>query len=108
MRLFGVLIAVVSGLLLMGALAMDTSVPTATGKRVHNIGLMRGQENAVMLGIGGLVVAALFIALGGKKSGTSDPEKQCPHCAERIKLAAKVCRFCGKDVPAEENSQVVL
>jgi hypothetical protein len=25
-------------------------------------------------------------------------EKVCPHCAETIKAAAKVCRFCGKDV----------
>lgn len=22
----------------------------------------------------------------------------CPHCAERIKQAAKVCRYCGRDV----------
>jgi hypothetical protein len=27
-------------------------------------------------------------------------ERTCPHCAETIKLAAKVCRFCGRDVPA--------
>ncbi|MBO0722539.1 MAG: hypothetical protein J2P41_17070, partial [Blastocatellia bacterium] len=24
--------------------------------------------------------------------------KPCPHCAEKIKEAAKVCRFCGRDV----------
>jgi hypothetical protein len=24
--------------------------------------------------------------------------KVCPHCAERIKRAAKVCRYCGRDV----------
>src|SRR5688500_9973957 len=24
--------------------------------------------------------------------------KVCPHCAERIKVAAKVCRYCGRDV----------
>lgn len=25
-------------------------------------------------------------------------EQACPHCAETIKRAAKVCRFCGRDV----------
>lgn len=24
-----------------------------------------------------------------------DPEKVCPKCAERVKAAAEVCRFCG-------------
>lgn len=26
-------------------------------------------------------------------------ERTCPHCAEKIKSEAKVCRFCGRDVP---------
>jgi len=25
--------------------------------------------------------------------------RACPHCAEEIKAEAKVCRFCGRDVP---------
>ena len=27
-----------------------------------------------------------------------EEERECPHCAERIKARAKVCRFCGRDV----------
>lgn len=29
----------------------------------------------------------------------NDQVKVCPYCAETIKAAAVVCRFCGRDVP---------
>jgi energy-coupling factor transporter transmembrane protein EcfT len=29
----------------------------------------------------------------------SNGKPRCPHCAERIHKEAKVCRFCGRDIP---------
>jgi len=31
---------------------------------------------------------------------SSEPSRTCPFCAEDIKLAAIVCKHCGKDIPS--------
>lgn len=33
--------------------------------------------------------------------------KKCPFCAEVIKAEAKVCRYCGKDLPIEEAKSIL-
>lgn len=34
----------------------------------------------------------------------SGQDRRCPFCAEVVKREAKVCRFCGKDLPESESS----
>ena len=41
-------------------------------------------------------------AASGRAAG--EPTRVCPYCAETIKAQAKVCRFCGRDVPPVKTS----
>ena len=44
-------------------------------------------------------VAALSIPSGGPGAGAEERvERDCPYCAERILLKAKVCKHCGRNV----------
>jgi len=36
---------------------------------------------------------------GRTAAGPEEPTRNCPFCAETIKAQAKVCRFCGRNVP---------
>src|SRR3990172_704514 len=40
------------------------------------------------------------------QAGADDgPTKVCPFCAESVKLAAKVCRFCGRELPLQAGRE---
>lgn len=40
-----------------------------------------------------------LLAEGTGQASSSGPTRDCPFCAETIKAAARVCRFCGRDLP---------
>ena len=47
-------------------------------------------------GFVGLIFAAIYFL--AKYLNASGGGKICPHCAERFQKAAKVCRYCQRDV----------
>lgn len=48
----------------------------------------------------GIASPLLFFVTGIFSSQESEGQKVCPFCAERIKAAAKVCRYCHRDLVA--------
>jgi len=65
-------------------------------------------HNAVAWWIYGSLL--FIIALPHSLLLDSAPEtgrRQCPFCAELIKAEAKVCRYCGRDIPAVQPSDAL-
>ncbi len=50
-----------------------------------------------------LVWAVSSEAIDDDVDDASEDEKECPFCAEIIKLKAKVCRFCNRDLPIRKS-----
>lgn len=100
MRKFGIIAIVVGIILTISALGMDVSVATGMGGRVNNLGLMADRQNYTILGGLIVIVGVLMAIFGGKSQGSavSKDERQCPFCAEMIKMQAIKCKHCGSDV----------
>lgn len=121
MKNLGITILLVGFAGLIFTMTMDTSIETASGGRVNNIGLISDKQNFLMLfGVWSLIGAVLCAV--GKSAATivtttsiatdnasprSKDEKLCPFCAESIKAAAVVCRFCQRDLPVIAESKPI-
>lgn len=109
MREFGVVLLTlgICGTFYFAAM-FDTSVETPAtsfmdqtigGDRVNNLGLMADRQNGIIISLGVAVIGTLMMLLSPKTSASAG-DRKCPYCAELIKVDAKVCRFCNRDVIA--------
>jgi len=109
MKTSGFVALVISAILMLIGLFMDTTVSTEFGS-VHNIGLMNEKQNILIFGGLLSIISVLLIGLAKleqiKLSSIAQPpvahgERKCPFCAELIKADAVICRFCQRDLPTE-------
>lgn len=99
MRGLGITVLVLGLFAIIGALAMDVSVSSGTG-RVNNIGLIAQQQNYITVGGLMLLLGALLTIFGRRREPVVESGKDCracPICAETIKVAALKCKHCGSD-----------
>lgn len=87
MKNAGLLIVVISILLLILALFMDTSVQTASGDRVNNMGLMNDQQNYITIscavGLSGLILFLFGIL---NNSNAELAYTVCAQCDVQVEL----------------------
>lgn len=109
MRGLGITVLVLGVFAIIGALAMDVSVSTGTG-RVNNIGLIADQQNYITIGGLMLLVGAVMTIAGRRREpvvAVGKDSRACPMCAETIKVAAVKCKHCGSDVSDSSTPSTV-
>ena len=93
------IVGVIVGTLVIFAVAYQLVAPDPNNADLQ----MRGDGGVLnpmvpILSVAGGVVAIVGnIAAATITRPASELSKQCPRCAEKIKVAAVVCRFCGHE-----------
>lgn len=84
----------------VGSGAFSVYIPRMT---VNNLGLMDQRRNHLMMSgvavIAGIALFGFGSVSRAESPTTNEDHRVCPYCAEQIKSAAKVCRFCQRELP---------
>lgn len=115
MKTLGLLILIGGVCLGIFALSMDTTVKVnypmgnsfGLPERVNNIGLMNDKQNYLIFsGILSVLGAIMYFYAKSRAKKTQQLDngfKQCPQCAEKVPIAAKICRYCNSNFYQESN-----
>lgn len=118
MKSLGIFLIVIGSIWAIIAFNMDTSISTGLGSidsnyglptRVNNLGLMAERQNHLILSGLTVVIGILLFGFGSIANNSSNSignKIACPFCAEQINVEAKFCRFCQKELPANEDMAV--
>lgn len=125
MRKIGIVLVIVGMLWAIIAFNMSTSVDTGgetfgAGQysievpkmRVNNLGLMEDRRNHLMFAGLTILVGVMLLGFGTVSESRNSPAlvttgtRTCPYCAELVKSAALICRFCNKDLPPASIASV--
>ena len=108
MKTISIILIIAGGSLALYSLTMDTSVavnyPNGNSfgfpDRVNNMGLMNDKQNYLMFSGVLLVIGTILFFIDNKKIKQEDVEanfKTCPRCIEKVRIEAKICRYCNFD-----------
>lgn len=114
MKVTGIILLAIGVIAFFVGVSMDTTIATGFGgQRVHNIGLMNDRQNAIIVAGVLAVIGAIFVGFSKKSQPASENATDnssvriCPYCAETVKAAATICRFCQKELPPSAIASVV-
>lgn len=93
-KIFGISTIVGGVVGLLYALNMQTYVYSKSLGAVHNIGLLAKQRNWIIVSAMVIIIGIAATAFSFIKKNKNEM-KECPDCAESVRIKATKCRFCG-------------
>ena len=114
MKAIGWLLLGVGLVWLAYALMLDTSVAVPNGygwpDRVQNLSLAENRRIHVMLSAGTIIVGTMLIGFSHLQrlaidddDAADDDYRECPYCAESVRIEAVMCKHCRSELPAVES-----